>query len=372
VGPPGGIWNSVLGILRRGADEARTAATPSRDAMRVGSLVLQTCSGGAMKLSRRRFLSLAAGAATLPTLSPIARAQAYPTRPARILVGFAAGGAVDVTARLMGQWLSDRLGQQFIVENRTGAGSNIATEAVVRAAPDGYTLLLVAPANAVNATLYDKINFNFIRDITPVASIIRESNVMLVHTSVPAKTVPEFIAYAKANPDKVTMASPGNGSSGHLSGELFKMMAGVNMIHVPYRGGAPAITDLLSGQVQVYFGATSASVEHIKSGKLRALAVTTATRSEALPDIPVLNDFLPGYEASFWAGIGVPKNTPTEIVDTLNREINAGLSDSKMKARLAEQGGTVLALSPSEFGNLIAEETEKWAKVIRFAGIKPE
>jgi tripartite-type tricarboxylate transporter receptor subunit TctC len=242
----------------------------------------------------------------------------------------------------------------------------------VRAAPDGYTLLLVAPANAVNATLYDKLNFNFIRDIAPVASIVRESNVMLVHTSVPAKTVPEFIAYAKANPGRVNMASPGNGSSGHLSAELFKMMAGVDMVHVPYRGGAPALTDLLSGQVKVYFGATSASVEHIKSGKLRALAVTTATRSEALPDIPILSDFLPGYEASFWAGIGLPKNTPTEIVDKLNREINAGLSDSKMKARLVEQGGTVLVLSPSDFGKLIADETEKWAKVIKFAGIKAE
>ena len=276
-----------------------------------------------MKLPRRQFLHLAAGAAALPAVSRIAWAQAYPTRPVRIIVGFAAGGAADIIARLIGQWLSERLGQPFVIENRPGAGSNIATEAVVRAPPDGYTLLLVGTANAINATLYDKLNFNFIRDIAPVAGIIRVPNVMVVNPSVPAKTVPEFIAYAKANPGKINMASGGIGTAAHVSGELFKMMAGVDMVHVPYRGAAPALTDLLGGQVQVMFASMPSSIEHIRAGKLRALAVTTATRSEALPDIPTVGEFVPGYEASAWYGVGAPKDTPAEIVDKLNKEINA-------------------------------------------------
>ena len=288
------------------------------------------------------------------------------------IVGFAAGGAPDILARLMGQWLSERLGQPFVIENRPGAGSNIATEAVVRAPPDGYTLLLVSPANAINATLYDKLNFNFIRDIAPVAGIIREPHVMVVNPSVPAKTVPEFIAYAKANPGKLNMASAGNGTAAHVAGELFKMMTGVDMVHVPYRGAAPALTDLLGGQVQVMFAAMPASIEYIRAGKLRALAVTTATRSEALPDIPTVGEFVPGYEASAWFGVGAPKNTPAEIIDKLNKEINAALADPKIKARLADLGGTVLPGSPADFGKLIADETEKWGKVIRAANIKPE
>jgi tripartite-type tricarboxylate transporter receptor subunit TctC len=325
-----------------------------------------------MKLSRRRLLHLAAGAAALPAVSRFAWAQSYPARPVRLVVGFAAGGAVDIVARLMGQWLTKRLGQQFVIENRPGAGNNIATEAVVNAPPDGYTILMVANPNAVNATLYDKLNFNFVRDIAPVASIIRQPQVMLVNPSFPAKAIPEFIAYAKANPGKINMASAGNGSTPHVSGELFKIMAGVNMVHVPYRGGAPALTDLLGGQVQVFFGAVPPSIEYIRAGKLRALAVTTATRSEALPDIPTVSEFVPGYEASGWYGIGVPKNTPVEIVDKLNMEINAALADPKMKARLADLGGEVLAGSPADFRKLIADETEKWAKVIKVAGIKPD
>ena len=321
---------------------------------------------------RRQFLHLAAGAAALPAVSRIARAQTYPTRPVRIIVGFPPGGAADIAARLMGQWLSERLGQPFVIENRPGAGSNIATEAVVRAPADGYTLLLVSTSNAINATLYDKLNFNFIRDIAPVAGIIRVPHVMEVNPSVPAKTVPEFIAYAKANPGKINMASAGIGAAPHVSGELFKMMTGVDMVHVPYRGAAPALTDLLGGQVQVMFDTMPSSIEYIRAGKLRALAVTTATRSEALPDIPTVGDFVPGYEASAWYGVGAPKNTPAEIVDKLNKEINAGLADPKMKARLADLGGTVLAGSPADFGKLIADETEKWAKVVKFAGIKPE
>jgi tripartite-type tricarboxylate transporter receptor subunit TctC len=304
-------------------------------------------------------------------MSRLAWAQAYPSRPVRIIVGFSPGGPQDILARLLGQWLSERLGQPFIVENRPGAAGNIAAEAVARASADGHTLLLIGPPNAINATLYDKLNFNFIHDIAPVASISREPNAMVVNPSVPAKTVPEFIAYAKANPGKLSMASGGNGSAGQVAGELFKMMAGVDMVHVPYRGGAPAMTDLLGGQVQVYFGPMPSSIEYIKTGKLRALAVTTATRLEALPDVPTVGDFVPGYEASSVFGLGAPRNTPAEIVDKLNKEINAGLADPKIKARLADLGGSVLALSPVDFGKLIAEETEKWGKVIRAANIKP-
>jgi tripartite-type tricarboxylate transporter receptor subunit TctC len=323
-------------------------------------------------LGRRNFLHLAAGAAALPALSRIARAQAYPSRPVRIIVGFAPGGSSDITARLIGQWLSERLGQQFVIENRPGAGTNIATEAVVRAAADGYTLLLVTAANAINATLYDKLNFNFIRDIAPVAGIMRVPYVMVVNPSVPAKSVPEFIAYAKANPRKPSMASAGTGAGSHIAGELFNMMAGVNMIHVPYRGVAPALTDLLGGQVQVTFASMPSVIEYIKSGALRALAATTTTRSDALPDIPTVGEFVPGYEASAWFGIGVPKNTPAEIVDKLNKEINAGVADPNMKARLADLGGTVLAGWPADFGKLIAEETEKWGKVVKFSGAKAD
>jgi tripartite-type tricarboxylate transporter receptor subunit TctC len=326
-----------------------------------------------MKLPhRRQFVHLAAGAAALPVVSRVARAQTYPSRPVRIIVGFAPGGTADIVARLMGQWLSERLGQQFVIENRPGAATKIATEAVVRAAADGYTLLIVGTTQAINATLYDKLNFHFIRDIAPVAGLTRVPNVIVVNPSVPATTVPEFIAYAKANAGKLSMASGGIGSSGHVSGELFKMMTGVNMAHVPYRGGAPALTDLLAGQVQVYFSPMPAAIEYIKAGKLRALAVTTAVRSEALPEIPTLGEFVPGYEASIWLGIGAPKATPAEIVNELNKEVNAALDDPKMKARLADLGGTPLPGSPVQFGKLIAEETEKWGKVIRAANIKPE
>ena len=325
-----------------------------------------------MKLPRRQFLHLAAGAAALPAVSRIARAQAYPTRPVRIIVPVAPGAGIDIVARLIGQWLSERLGRPFVIENRPGAGSNIATEAVVRAPADGYTLLLVTPANAINATLYDKLNFNFIRDIAPVAGIIRVANVMTVHPSVPARTVPEFIAHAKANPGKLSMGSGGIGNTGHVSGELFKMMSGVDMLHVPYRGTAPALTDLLSGQVQVVFASPVSTIEYIGAGRLRALAVTTATRLQALPEIPTVGDFLPGYEASAFWGIGAPKATPAEIVEKLNKEINAGVADPKMKARLADLGGPALAGSPADFGRLIADETDKWAKVIRAANIKAE
>jgi len=293
-------------------------------------------------------------------------------RPVRIIVGFPPGGPTDTAARPIGQWLSERLGQQFVIENRPGAGSNIGTEAVVRAPPDGYTLLLAYSSNAINATLYDRLNFNFIRDIAPVASISRETTVMVVNPSFPAKTVPEFVAFAKANPGKINFASGGHGTPPHVVGELFKMMAGVSLTHVPYRGGAPAVTDLLGGQVQVMFASPSISIEHVRAGKLRALAVTTATRSEALPDVPTVGDFLPGFEASVWLGIGAPKNTPTDIIDKLNKEINAGLADPAIKARLAQLGGTVLAGSAADFGQLFAEETEKWGKVIRAAKIKAE
>jgi tripartite-type tricarboxylate transporter receptor subunit TctC len=325
-----------------------------------------------MKLPRRNFLRLAASAAALPAMSHAATAQGYPTRPVRIIVPLAPGGATDIIARLIGQWLQDRLGQPFIIENRPGAGTNLGTEAVVRAPPDGYTLLLVSTPNAINATLYDKLNFNFIRDIAPVAGIINQPLVIVTNPSVLAKTVPEFIAYAKANPRKLNMASPGNATLNHVSGELFKMLAGVDMVHVPYRSGAPALTDLIAGQVQVMFPATVSSIEYIRDGRLRALAVTTATRSELLPYIPTVDQFVPGYEASGWFGLGAPKATPPEIVDKLNKEINASLADPKLKARLADLGGTVLAGSPADFAKLIAEETEKWAKVIKSAGIKPE
>jgi tripartite-type tricarboxylate transporter receptor subunit TctC len=324
-----------------------------------------------MKLPRRRFLHLAAGAAALPAVSRIARAQAYLSRPVRIVVGFAPGGAPDIFARLIGQWLSDRLGQQFVIENRPGAATNIATEVVVRAPADGYTLLQVSAAHTINATLYQKLNFNFIRDIAPVASIVRLPLVMLVHPSVPAKTVSEFIAYAKANPGKINMASAGNGTITHVAGELFKMMAGVDLVHVPYRGGTAMLTDLIGGQVQVLF-VGSETIEHIRSGKVRALAVTTATRSELLPDTPTVGEFLPGFDASVWFGIGAPKQTPAAIIDTLNREINAALDDPKLKTRLIDLGGTLLAGSPADFGKLIADDTEKWGKVIRAANIKPE
>jgi len=325
-----------------------------------------------MKLPRRNFLHLAAGAAALPAVSRFARAQAYPTRPVRIIVGFAAGGPADIVARLMAQWLSERLGQQFVVENRTGAATNIATEAVVRAPADGYTLLFVTAAATINTTLYEKLSFNLSRDIVPVAGLIRAPSVLEVNLSVPAKTVPEFIAYAKANPGKLTMASGGIGAPSHVFGELFKFMTGVNLVHVPYRGAAPAVTDLVAGQVQVYFDPIPNSIGYIRAGKVRPLAITSATRSEALPDVPTVSEFVPGYEASFWFGVGAPKATPAEIVDKLNKEINAALADPKMKARLADLGGTVLAGSPADFGKFIADETEKWAKVIKFAGIKAE
>jgi tripartite-type tricarboxylate transporter receptor subunit TctC len=326
-----------------------------------------------MKLShRRQFFRLAAGAAALPALSHFAWAQTYPTRPVRIVVGFPPGGGADITARLIGQWLSERLGQPFIIENRPGAGSNIATEAVVRAPADGYTLLLVGAFNAVNATLYDKLNFNFIRDVAPVATLYYVPNVMAVHPSSPPKNILEFIAYSKSNPGKVNMGSGTTGAAMHMSGELFKIMADIDVVHVPYRGAGPALTDLLAGQVQVSFPTMPASIEHIRTGKLRALAVTTAKRSDALPDIPTVGEFLPGYEASNWYGVGIPKNTPAEIIDKLNKEINAGLADPKMKARLADFGGAPLVGSPADFGKLIADDTEKWGKVIRSANIKPE
>jgi tripartite-type tricarboxylate transporter receptor subunit TctC len=325
-----------------------------------------------MNLPRRRFLHLAAGAAALPAVSRITWAQTYPTRPVRIIAATAPGGGPDILARLMGQRLSERLGQPFVIENRPGAGTNIGTEAVVRAPPDGYTFLLVSTSNAINAALYDKLNFNFLRDIAPVAGIIRQPLVMVVNPSVPAKTVHEFTAYAKANPGKINFGSPGIGTPGHVAGELFKMMAGVDLVHVPYRGGGPVMTDLLGGQVQVLFGSTSLTVEPIRAGKLRPLAMTTATRWEGLPDIPTVNDFVSGYEASAVAGLGAPRNTPAEIIDKLNKEINAGLADPRLRARLADLGGTVLAGSPADFGKLIADEIEKWANVIKSAGIKAE
>jgi tripartite-type tricarboxylate transporter receptor subunit TctC len=324
-----------------------------------------------MTLRRRKFLHLATSVVALPAASRFAWAQTYPTRTVRLIVPTAPAGTLDILARLMAQWLSERLGQSFIVENRPGAGTNIGTEVVVNANPDGYTLLLVAPGSAINATLYDRINFNFIRDIAPVAGIIRAPNVMELHPSVPAKSVPEFIAYAKANPGKVNYASAGTGTSLHMAGELFKMMAGIDMVHVPYRGTAPALIDLLAGQVQLMFDNIPTSIEHIKAGQLTALAVTTAARSPMLPELPTVGDFLTGFEASAFFGIGAPRNTPAQIVNTLNKEINAGLTDPKMSARLTELGA-VLPGSPADFGKLIAEETEKWGKVVKFSGAKPE
>jgi tripartite-type tricarboxylate transporter receptor subunit TctC len=325
-----------------------------------------------MKLSRHRFLRLVAGAAALPAVSRIARAQAYPTRPVRVIVGFPAGGAFDIVARLMGQWLSERLGQPFVIENRPGAGGNVGTEVVVRAPADGYTLLLVGLSSAIKGPLYEKLNFNFIRDITPVATIGGAPNIMAVHPSFPAKTVPEFIAYARANPGKANMASEGIGGFAHVCGELFKMMTGVNLVHVPYRGAAPALTDLMGAQVQVMFPSMPSSIQYVRAGKLRALAVTTAMRSEALPDVPAVGEFVPGYDASVWYGVGAPKNTPAAIVEKLNKEINAALADPKLKARLADLGAEPMSMTPAAFGKLIGDETEKWAKVVKFAGIKPE
>jgi tripartite-type tricarboxylate transporter receptor subunit TctC len=324
-----------------------------------------------MKLPRRRFLHLAAGAAALPAFSPIARAQTYPTRPVRWIVGFPAGGGADIQARIIAQWLSQRLGQAVVVENRPGAATNIAIQAAINSPPDGYTLVFVSSSNAINATLYEKLAFNFLRDIAPVASLVRLPLVMAVHPSVPARTVAEFIAHAKANPDKISMASYGTGTTSHMAGELFKTMAGVNLVHVPYRGEAPALTDLLGGQVQVYFGA-SGSVEPVKAGRLRALAVTTAERWDVLPDIPTLSDFVPGYVASIWVGVGVPRGTPAEIVESLNREINAGLVDPAVKARFAELAAAPIILGPAEFGTFMAAETEKWGKVVKASGAKPE
>jgi len=327
---------------------------------------------GAMKLPRRQLLHLVAGAALLPAALRIAKAQGYPTRPVRIIVGFTAGGNFDLTARLISQWLSQRLGQQFIVENRPGAGTNIATEAVLRAPADGHTLLLGGAVNAINATLYEKLNFDFLRDMAPVASVIRFPNVIDLNPSFPAKTIPEFIAYAKANPGKVNMASSGNGTSQHLSGELFKMMTGVNLVHVPYRGAPQALTDLIGGQVQVSFDPLPPAIELIRSGKVRALAVTTAVRSDALPDVSTVGEFVPGYEASGWNGIVAPRNTPIEIIQKLNTEINAGLADPGIRAKLTDLGGMVLASSAADFGKLIADEIDKWGKVIKFAGVKPD
>jgi tripartite-type tricarboxylate transporter receptor subunit TctC len=325
-----------------------------------------------MKLPRRKFLHLAAGAAALPALPRIARAQAYPTRPVRMIVGFAAGGTTDIISRLIGQWLSERLGQPFIIENRPGASGNIATEAVVRAAPDGYTLLALVSTNAVSATLYDKLNFSLNRDIAPVAGLTRSPLVLEVHPSVPAESVPEFIAHAKANPGKITMASFCVGSTSHVAGELFKMMAGIDLLHVPYRGAGPMLSDLVGGQVQMAFDVLPASIEHIRAGKLRALAVATAMRSEVLPNVPTVGEFLPGYEASGWVGVVAPKNAPTEIIEKLNKELNAALADPRIKARIAELGTAVFPTSPSEFGNFIAEETEKWGNFIRALNIKAE
>jgi len=325
-----------------------------------------------MRLPRRTFLRLTAGAVALPAISRIAGAQTYPSRPIRIIIGYTPAGSADITARLMGQWLSERLGQTVVIENRPGAGTNLATEAVVRAPADGYTLLLVAPANAINATLFEKLNHNYLRDIAPVAGINRFPNVMEVNPSVPVKTVPEFIAYAKANAGKLSMASSGAGSTIHMSGELFKMMTGINMTHVPYRGSAPALTDMISGQVQVMFDNIPTSIEHIRAGKLRALAVTGSTRSELLPDIPTVADYIPGYEASAWYGLGAPRGTPPEIIEKLNTTVNAILADPAVKKKFADMGATLIMSSPAEFGKYVADETEKWGKVIKFSGAKPD
>jgi tripartite-type tricarboxylate transporter receptor subunit TctC len=325
-----------------------------------------------MKLSRRTVLRLAAAAAALPTVPRMSRAETYPSRPARIVVGFAAGGATDIQARLMGHWLSDRLGQQFIVENRAGASGNIGTEAVARAPADGYTLLQVVTPHAINAALYSNLNFDFLRDIAPVICAARLAYVVVVHPSVPARTIPEFIAYAKANPGKINYGSAGPGTPQNISCELFKMMAGVELVHIPYRGGAPAITDLVAGHLHVIFAPLSESIEHVKAGKLRALAVTTTARLDVLPDVPTVADFVPGYEASGFAGIGVPSNTPADIIDLLNKELNLGLADARIKTRIVELGGTVAGGTPAEFATILSEATEKWAKVIKAAGIKAE
>jgi tripartite-type tricarboxylate transporter receptor subunit TctC len=332
----------------------------------------EPAAGGTMKICRRRFLHLTTSAAAMPAVSRIARADTYPSRPVHLIVFYTAGGGNDIIARLMGQWLSERLGQAFIIENRPGGGGNLGTEVVVRAAPDGYTLLLSSTANTVNATLYDKLDFDFIRDIAPVASISRDPNILVVNPTVPAKTIPEFIAYAKANPGKLNYASAGIGSSQHMSGELFKMMAGIDMTHVPFRGTAPALTGLLGGQVQAMFASMPATIEYVRAGKLRALGVTIATRSDVFPDIPSVSEFLPGYDASVYYGIAAPRNTPAEIVERLNKEINAGLADPQFKARLVELGSMPLPGSPADFGKFIANETEKWAKVVKFANIKAE
>ena len=323
-----------------------------------------------MRFPRREFLRLAGAAVALPAVAPLARAQAYPARSVRLIIGYPPGGSADITARLMTQWLTERLGQSFIVESRPGGGTNIATEAVINASPDGYTLLLVAPANAINATLYEKLNHNFLRDIEPVAGLIRFPNVVVVNPSVPVNTIPELIAYAKANPGKLNMASSGNGSTIHMSGELFKMMTGVDMIHVPYRGGALALTDMIGGQVQVMFDNIPTAAEFVKSGKLRGLAVTGATRSEVLPDLPTVADFLPGYEATSWYGLGAPKGTPPDVIEKLNREVNAILAEPKAKTRFLEIGASLLPGSAADFGKLVADETEKWGKVVKFAGAK--
>lgn len=325
-----------------------------------------------MKFPRRTFVHLAVGATALPAISRVARAQAYPSRPVRIVVGFPPGGATDIQARLMGEWLSERLGQQFIVENKPGASGNIGTELVARAPADGYTLLQVVTPNAINPALYSNLSFDFIRDIAPVVCAARLAYVVVVHPSVPATTLPEFIAYAKANPGKINYGSAGSGTPQNISCELFKIMSGSNLVHIAYRGGAPAVADLISGQVQVIFAPVSEAIQHVKAGKLRALAVTTAARLDVFPDLPTVGDFLPGYEASGFAGIGVPKNTPPAIIDLLNKELNAGLADARIKTRIVELGGTVLGGSPAEFGTIIAEATEKWAKVIKVAGIKAE
>jgi tripartite-type tricarboxylate transporter receptor subunit TctC len=325
-----------------------------------------------MKFLRRAFIRLAVGAAALPAVPRLSRAQAYPSRPARIVVGFTAGGATDIQARLMGEWLSERLGQQFIVENKPGASGNIGTELVAKAPPDGYTLLQVVTPHAINAALYSNLNFDFIRDIAPVICIARLAYVVVVNPSVPATTIPEFIAYAKANPGKINYGSAGSGTPQNIACELFKMMTGVNLVHVPYRGGAPAINDLVSGHLQVIFAPVSEAIQQVKAGKLRALAVTTAARLDVLPDVPTVGDFVPGYEASGFGGIGAPKSTPAEIIDRLNKELNAGLADSNIKARIVELGGTVLGGTPAEFGTIISDATEKWAKVINFAGVKVE
>jgi tripartite-type tricarboxylate transporter receptor subunit TctC len=329
--------------------------------------------GEPMTLTRRQFSRFLSASVAAPAVARIARAQSYPTRPVRVVVPYAAAGAADIVARLLGQWLSERFGQQFVIENRPGAASNIGTESVVRAPPDGYTLLLASSSNAINATLYRKLNYDFTRDIVPVAGIMRLPNVMAVPLSVPAATVPEFIAYAKDNPNKINYASGGIGTVLHVAGELFNMMAGLTMVHVPYRGGeGPALTDLIGGQVQVMFGGATSSIEHIKAGRLRGLAVTTAARSPALPDLPTVGDFLPGFEASTWLGVGAPRNTSTEIINELNKETNAALADTEMRSRFGDLGGTVLSGSPSDFRTLVASETNKWAGVVKFAGLKAD